>query len=321
MHTLPQAFSITCLLVIAPTMFGAVETAFAQQNVVVVLDDSGSMDDRMKTESGRKRRIDVAKEALTKVLGQLPEDTRVGVLALNSRVNRSNWIVPFGAGDYQLWQQNIQNLRARGGTPLGEFLKKGTDKLLEARQTQVYGEYRLLVVTDGEANDRKLVEKYLPDIMTRGIFVDVIGVDMSTQHSLATRVHNYRSANNAQALAEALSEVFAETVATGQDADADFEILEGLPEGFAEAALQAMSDIGNNPIGTNSTSNNLPNTTFSNGNGTGNTFTSPSATAQDMGDSIASAAFGSIICCFGVFGFVIVLAVVMFAKMGSRKRR
>ena len=76
-------------------------------------------------------------------------------------------------------------------------MKKGADTLLKARKSQYgYGSYRLLVVTDGEASDPGLVERFTPDIISRGIITDVIGVDMNKAHTLATKVHSYRSAND-----------------------------------------------------------------------------------------------------------------------------
>ena len=72
----------------------------AGQTVVVVLDDSGSMD--RDIERGRKK-MTAAKESLAQVLRSLSRDTKVGILALNSRVRNSNWIVPVGSPDPGRW--------------------------------------------------------------------------------------------------------------------------------------------------------------------------------------------------------------------------
>lgn len=310
--------------------FSSLSPTLAQQNVVVLLDDSGSMNDRMRTAEGRKKRIDVAKSALKKVLSQLPEDCQVGVLALNSKVNGSNWVIPFGSGTPSEWQRNIQKLQANGGTPLGEFMKYSADTLMQSREKQVYGEYRLLVVTDGEANDRNLVESYLPDILSRGIFVDVIGVDMQQQHSLATRVHRYRSANDAAALQTALSEVFAETTLDDQDASDDFDILAGLPDGFAEQAISAMSARGNGPIGkvnqqqfrsasasssgVKPAAGDFPNPANSN-----IPATVPGQATGSVRSGLFSIAFGGVFCCFGGVVLVVIVASIVFSS-GRRRR-
>lgn len=296
-----------CTLAAIALLIGSLSAAaHADQNVVVVLDDSGSMNETMRTNQGRVRRIDAAKKALVAVLSKLPADTNVGVIALNSSVQGSNWVVPFGPSDPRQWQSNVNQIRADGGTPLGAYLKVGTDTLLEARKKQIYGTYRLLVVTDGEANDARLVDVYLPDILTRGILVDVIGVDMQATHSLATRVHNYRSADDESALEAAISEVFAETAVDDQDAEADFEMLAALPDGFATQAIAALSAGGNEPIAGLTGDESDVNITFGNSNST-----SPAAAV--IGTSI-----GGLVCCFGtLLGIVVIVGVI--ARVAKRR--
>lgn len=279
----------------------------AEQNVVVVLDDSGSMDDLMRTSRGRVRRIDAAKQALIEVLSKLPMETDVGVLALNSQLNASNWIIPFGTGTPQAWLQNIRQLRAEGGTPLGQFLKIGADALLQARSQKNYGDYRLLVVTDGEANDPGLVDSYLPDILSRGLIVDVIGVDMQSDHSLATRVHNYRRADDDSALQQAISEVFAETSSASQDAETDFEILAALPDEFAERALKSLAARGNAPIEGRPTL------------GIGSSVLAPfSNTARA---NSASDFFSGLFCCFGGLTLLAVVVGMILKRRKPPRRR
>ncbi len=219
------------------------------QNVVVVLDDSGSMDERMRRQRNTTK-MEAAKSALLTVLETLPDDARVGVVLLNGQTrDGGSWVIPLGPVDKQNMREAIQSIRAEGSTPLGQFMKIGTDALLALREQEHYGTYRLLIVTDGEAGDRKLVNAYLPDIMSRGISVDVIGVDMAARHSLATQVNSYRSADDPESLVGAVREVFAET-SGGADADeSDFEMLAGFPLEVARAALIALSESGDHPIG------------------------------------------------------------------------
>ena len=70
------------------------DSVTANQHVVVVLDDSGSMSQPMR---GRKEtKMEAAKTALITVLEQLPEDTVVGVLLLNGPDNGQSWVIPLG---------------------------------------------------------------------------------------------------------------------------------------------------------------------------------------------------------------------------------
>lgn len=221
-----------------------------EQHVVVVLDDSGSMAEAMRTVPGTSK-MQAAKSALITVLNMLPPDARVGVVALNQGAGPESWIVPLGPIDGERTRRTINAVQANGGTPLGYFMKVAADTLLAERKEHHYGTYRLLVVTDGEATDQGLVSQYLPEIMARGITVDVIGVDMKREHSLATNVHSYRRADNPGQLQEAVQEVFAESEDQDNHAgDSDFSIVAGLPEEVAAAALQALARPSSAAIGT-----------------------------------------------------------------------
>ena len=215
-------------------------------NVVVVVDASGSMGTHMAG-TGRDR-MTVAKEALKQVLDQVPDTTHVGVLVFP----RGNWVYPLGPRKETMLAGAIDSIGEGGSTPLGEYMKRGADALLKAREKQFgYGTYRLLIVTDGEAGDPRLVETFTPDIISRGITIDVIGVEMPSRHTLATRVHSYRNANDPESLRQAISSVFAEVASSdggvaGEDA---FELIADLPEGTASAMLESLSTSGNQPIG------------------------------------------------------------------------
>ncbi|HCV98396.1 MAG TPA: hypothetical protein DGJ56_03765, partial [Verrucomicrobiales bacterium] len=214
-------------------------------NVVVVVDASGSMGTPMR--GTNTDRMSVAKDALKQVLGQIPSSTHVGVLVFPN----GNWVYPLAPRNNERLNGAIDSITSQGGTPLGEYMKQGADALLEARKKQFgYGTYRLLVVTDGEANDAGLVDGYTPDIISRGITIDAIGVEMQSQHTLATIVHSYRSADDPESLRQAINEVFAEVSAadagtTGENA---FEMIADLPGETASAMLKTLSTTGNEPI-------------------------------------------------------------------------
>ena len=213
-------------------------------NVVVVVDASGSMGAPM----GGSTRMSVAKNALKQVLDQIPDTTHVGILVFP----RGNWVYPLGPRKESMLAGAIDSIQAGGGTPLGDYMKRGADALLEARKKQFgYGTYRLLVVTDGEAGDARQVEAYTPDIISRGITIDCIGVEMASRHTLATKVHSYRNANDPESLKQAISEVFAEVASgdAGPGGENAFELITDLPEATASAMLKSLSTSGNQPIG------------------------------------------------------------------------
>lgn len=239
------------LIILLGGMF-VVTAAIGQEvyvdNVVIVLDASGSMNDWMAGTNIRK--IDAAKSAIKEVVRNTPPTTQIGLLVFGQY---RRWEYPLGPrNDAQLFQA-IDRVSASGGTPLGEFIKKGADRLLEARKEQFgYGSYRLLIVTDGEASDQHLVQRYTPDVISRGIVVDVIGVDMRQDHTLAKKVHSYRRANDPASLSQAIREVFAEvgSASDGLSGDVAFEELKGLPNEVATAIITSLATTGNEPIGT-----------------------------------------------------------------------
>jgi hypothetical protein len=238
------------LLLLLPQAATAQEQA--ADHVVIVLDASGSMSSSFR---GGDEKMEVAKDALLRVFQDMPPTTRVGVLVFEGRNTPSDgWLAPLGPPDAAALQTALEPIRPRGGTPLGRFMKRGADALLEARQAaNNYGTYRLLIVTDGEADDQRMVDRYLPDVLSRGITVDVIGVAMDEDLKLAQNVNSYRRADDPEALARQLTDVFAEVgrgTADALTAEEAYELIAALPDAAAPKMLAALNNSGNDPIGT-----------------------------------------------------------------------
>lgn len=200
----------------------------------------------------RTRKMDAAKEAIKTVLQTVPASTQIGLLTFSARDSRQDWVYPLGPRNDAALLTALAPIQPGAGTPLGAYIKKGADRLLQERSTQYgYGTYRLLIVTDGEAQDKDLVERYTPEAMARGITMDVIGVAMNSAHTLATKVHSYRRADDPASLRRAIQEVFAEVGGAATDvAQADaFEMLAPIPVGVASAMIQALVSSGNEPLG------------------------------------------------------------------------
>lgn len=239
---------IAAFVLIATTVLALPVLASNDLNVVVILDNSGSMTGRM---AGAGTRIDAAKRSLQTVLDKTPATARVGVVLLNPPRIGEPWLVPLGPIDPEPMRQAVQGIVAGGPTPLGAAMKTAADALLGLRDQERYGTYKLLIVSDGEANDRGLVERYLPEAQARGILVDVIGVDMGQEHSLAARANTYRNAADPESLEQAISAVvLGESAAdSGNAGESDFELLEPIPEEIATASLSALTRLANEPIG------------------------------------------------------------------------
>ena len=307
-----------CLVVLA--FFPWVSTASASDSVVIVLDDSGSMNERM---SGGVRRIEAAKKAIETVLKQFPADTKLGLLLLNGDRSKQHWAIPLEHLSVPQATRKVESVIADGGTPLGDRMREGADALLQLREKQIYGNYRLLIVTDGEANDAKLLALYLPDVLSRGLIVDAIGVDMKQNHSLATRVHSYRRADDGAALSKAIQEVFAEKVdSNAANSNADFALLQAFDDDTAKEALIALSKPNNTPIVGVSLPTHL---TESFGNNTLVNNTSVNNTAVNntavKGTSLLGTFVITIMACMVPLAILVIVLVVFLSKSNKGKKQ
>jgi hypothetical protein len=236
-------------IVFSTSATGAVDEVYCD-NVVVVLDASGSMSEPFH--GAQHCKMDAAKAAMRQVLQTVPASTHVGVLVFSARNFTQDWLFPLGPRDDARLIVAVNGLQPGNDTPLGRYMKIGADVLLRQREKQLgYGSYRLLIVTDGEADDQFLVERYTPEINARNICIDVIGVNMRHNHPLATKVHAYRRADDAAALSSAMHESFAEVAGRGTDAAGadEFALLAALPSEAALPLLEALNSPGDQPIG------------------------------------------------------------------------
>ena len=214
-----------------------------KDNIVVILDASGSMQDKFSGDR-TKSKMEAAKAALQEVLSKVPDDTHIGLLVFSGANIRNEWVYPLGPKDTQQLIAAIHLPQPSGNTPLGKYIRIGANRLLEQREKQYnYGNYRLLVVTDGEASDADKVKHYTPAILNRQIRIDVIGVDMKTDHMLANVVDGYRKADNPGELVAAVSQILAETGDTGTDVGGEdaFEYIAPLSSEIAADLIQRLT--------------------------------------------------------------------------------
>ena len=234
-------FILSVLVLVHPS--GA-EDALHADNIVVILDASGSMKDRFSRDRTLTK-MDAAKAALREVLAKVPAETHIGLLVFSGANVRDDWVYPLGSVDMPRLIAAIDLPRPSGGTPLGKYIRIGANRLLAQREKQYnYGSYRLLVVTDGEASDARKVRLYTPEVLNRQIRIDVIGVDMKTEHMLANMVDSYRRADNPGELVAAVSQILAETTdAPGMDVSSEevFEVIAPLSSEIALDLIQRLT--------------------------------------------------------------------------------
>lgn len=219
-------------------------TCIAQEtNVVIVLDDSGSMAESF---TNQEDKMQVAKRAITNVLESIDPNVNVGLVTLNSRVDGNHWIYPLSKLDKSSFTKRLLNVPSGGGTPLSEAVKNAADGLLKKRADNPYGIYKILVVTDGFANDSLLLDSYVDNLLKKGISLETIGVKMSSEHDLAKKSNNYMNANDFSTLKKGIGAVFAEF---SDNSSNPYDMMNGLDNELAKSVIRSIIYIDNSPIG------------------------------------------------------------------------
>ncbi len=175
------------------------------RNFYFIFDASGSMEDVC---SG-KRKIEGAKEAVNSFLTKVPKEANLGLLVFDGSDNEGfREVVPIGPGNRERFRNEINAVAANGGTPLAEAMHFGVDRMITQYKKQLgYGEYRLIIVTDGEADHIPKAARYA---LKYKIPIYAIGLCMDNLHPLKNYALSYREANNYEDLAKALEETVAE---------------------------------------------------------------------------------------------------------------
>lgn len=181
-----------------------------QRNYYVILDGSGSMSDRGC--SGSANKISAAKTALAEFAKAVPSGAKLGLLVFDALGTSER--VPLGVGNRDRFREVVQSVNASGGTPLRSAIALGLDKLEEQARRQLgYGEYNLVVVTDGEASGTEDPRAVVKDILARSpVTIHTIGFCIGENHSLNQPGRTlYKAAQNPEQLRAGLEDVLAES--------------------------------------------------------------------------------------------------------------
>ena len=126
----------------------------------ILIDVSGSMDDEVRNEEGRREeKIEIARRAagdLVEQFARYAEDHRdqtvlLGLYEFSERNDEADCrpVIPMSAPDRARAGRALASMRARGGTPIGNAM------IIAKRELDATGlsQRHLLVVTDGENTD------------------------------------------------------------------------------------------------------------------------------------------------------------------------
>lgn len=170
------------------------------RNFYFVFDGSGSMAGKM----------DEAKAAIKTFIANVPEENvNLGLFVFDERVTRE--VVPLAPDNRKQFLAAVNQAEAGGGTPLGTSIKTGIEALIGQYRKQLgYGEYRLIVVTDGDSDWNNPVSVGVEPANRYGFPIYTIGFGIGEEHELRQHSVSYRSANNKEELARALEEAVSE---------------------------------------------------------------------------------------------------------------
>ena len=180
------------------------------RNFYFVFDGSGSMESEpggaCRGDQSFGSKLDGAQWAVEEFLTKVPDDVHLGLFVFD-RDGRQE-LVPLGAGNRDAFLDAIRGVRAGGGTPLAGSITFATDRLVEQYKRQLgYGDYRLVVVTDGRADKIPDAARYASHF---GMPIYGIGLCIDEDHPLRRFAVSYRAADSFADLAEGLEETLAE---------------------------------------------------------------------------------------------------------------
>jgi len=180
------------------------------RNFVIIFDDSRSM---AEPDADGNKKMDTAKNAVVEWSKSVPAGANVGLVSFRSGV----WpLQPLTPASKEQLISTVRDIYQHGSTPLSEAFAKSFHMLTKQGLQQLgYGEYTLVVITDGKADDSNLLNKWVQFVLNNSpILIYTIGFGIGTDHTLnQPGLTQYKPAENLAELREGLKDVLAEAEA------------------------------------------------------------------------------------------------------------
>ena len=183
---------------------------WARKNYVMIFDGSGSMQEQRC--SGDRIKSQVAEDAVTEWARSIGEDAHLGLVAFDK--TGLSIRLHLDEGGQQEFVKKVQAVAPGSGTPLTESVQKAYEILTDQARKQLgYGEYHMVIVTDGAANKPDTLTRAVSAVLRNSpIIISTIGFCISDTHSLNQPGRTvYKAADNPAALRQGLQEVLAES--------------------------------------------------------------------------------------------------------------
>lgn len=182
-----------------------------KQNIVVVLDISGSMESSLQSyyyDEGNsifsklkknKSKMELANEAVNLMIDELNDDDRFGMVLFDDGAYLGKPLSLIGDTDIKGIKEHILDIKARGGTNFEAGYKKGTDLFDKELLNDKEYDNRIIVITDampnvGTTNKSELL-KYIESNSKNGIYTSFIGVGVDFNTEVIESISNVRGAN------------------------------------------------------------------------------------------------------------------------------
>src|SRR5580693_5492269 len=158
-----------------------IDPLLTRRNFLIVLDGSGSMADSQC--SGNLSKIVAAKQAIAAFARKIKPDDNLGLCAFDSRGVTERAPLSLNRAAFN---QALQAVRSDSNTPLGTAVRLGYTLLQKQAQRQLgYGEYYLIVVTDGEADRGNDPGPIVNKVVSESpVVISTIGFCIGEGHSL-----------------------------------------------------------------------------------------------------------------------------------------
>ena len=180
------------------------------RNFYFIFDGSGSMDSKpggaCRGDQSFGSKLEGAQWAVREFLNKVPDNVNLGLYVFDHAGRQE--VVPLGSGNRQAFLNAVQGIQSGGGTPLAASITFGAERLVEQYKRQLgYGDYRLVVVTDGRADKIPDAARFAAHY---GMPIYAIGLCIDEDHPLRRFAVSYRAADNFTDLAVGLEETLAE---------------------------------------------------------------------------------------------------------------
>jgi Mg-chelatase subunit ChlD len=179
------------------------DTNLLRANIYVIFDCSTSM-------GGYK--VEEAKKAINQFGQSIPAEMGLGLTIFDGAGPSER--IPLGIDNRPQFYKVVNSAEVGDGTPLSSAMQIGYDALrAQAKRQLGYGEYHLVVVTDGEANPGYDPGNLVNTITYESpVIIHTIGFHIGTRHSLNQPGRTiYKDAQSPKDLAEGLDSVLAES--------------------------------------------------------------------------------------------------------------